>query len=202
MHSTSELDRYGPTACNADGWATVHSGLYQLPQNRDNAISRKLRSCVRLWKLENIFIFTNLKKNLMYAILICVFSKNVNVCNFRDMWEKNNFYWSIIFLICHLYRNVYQGICILIEEFDGCLYVSRSMITPLNYAWFYSWFHFDLYIFLWLWYLMFTWLYNELLFLNVFFSFFFSGTLRQQASSSMWGDYVQNLLREGIQKPK
>lgn len=26
----------------------------------------------------------------MYAILICVFSKKVNVCNFRDMWKKNN----------------------------------------------------------------------------------------------------------------
>ncbi|XP_061166711.1 DNA topoisomerase 3-beta-1-like [Saccostrea echinata] len=28
------------------------------------------------------------------------------------------------------------------------------------------------------------------------------GTLRQQSSSSVWGDYVQTLLREGIQKPK
>lgn len=38
--------------------------------------------------------------------------------------------------------------------------------------------------------------------LMIFSFLFFSGTLRQQASSSMWGDYVQNLLREGIQKPK
>lgn len=45
----------------------------------------------------------------MYAILICVFSKNVNVCNFRDMWKKNNFLLNQA-LFFYLYRNVYMYI--------------------------------------------------------------------------------------------
>lgn len=82
--------------------------------------------------------------------------------------RKTIFYW----IKHYFFTFTEMCTCILIEEFDVCLYVSRSMINLLNYAWFYSWFYFDLNIFLWLWYLMYTWLYNELLFLNVFFSFF------------------------------
>lgn len=119
-----KLDRHGATACNADCWAAVYSGLYQLPQDRNNAVSRELWSCVRLWKLECIFIFTNL-----FVIL--------EICGRKRIfhWIKHDF-----FTFTEMYT------CILIEDFNGCLYVSRSMITLLNYmyAWFYSWLHFNL----------------------------------------------------------
>lgn len=94
---------------------------------------------------------------------------------------------SIIF---YLNRNVDMYIN---REF-GCLYVSRSMITLLNLAWFYSWLHFDLYIFLWLWYLMYTWLYNELLFLNVFFSSFFSAALFASRLQALCGGTMSRIF--------
>lgn len=120
------------------------------PEQRQRNILKTSILCKTL-ETGMYFHFTNLKKNLMYAILICVFSKKVNVCNFRDMWKKNNFLLNQA-LFFYLYRNVDMYIN---REF-GCLYVSRSMINLLNYAWFYSWFYFDFNIFLWLWYLMYT----------------------------------------------
>lgn len=98
------------------------------PEQRQRNILKTSILCKTL-ETGMYFHFTNLKKNLLYAILICVSSKNVNVCNFRDMFEEKQFSIesSIIF---YLNRNVDMYIN---REF-GCLYVSRSMITLLNYA--------------------------------------------------------------------
>lgn len=173
-----KLDRHGPTACNADCWAAVYSGLYQLPQDRNNAVSRELWSCVRLWKLECIFIFTNL---FVILEILYVGEKEFSI-------ESS----MIFFTFTEMYT------CILIEDLNGCLYVSRSMITLLNYmyAWFYSWLHFNLYILLWLWYLMYTSLYNEFLVLNdVFFSFF-----QRHSSSAGFKLYVGRLCSKSTER--
>lgn len=149
------------------------------PEQRQRNILKTSILCKTL-ETGMYFHFTNLKKNLMYAILICVFSKKVNVCNFRDMWKKNNFLLNQA-LFFYLYRNVYMYIN---REFGCFMYLE---------AWFYSWLHFDLYIFLWLWYLMYTWLYNELLFLNVFF-FFFSEALFASRLQALCGGTMSRIF--------